>query len=122
MTDDEQRVGCRHGQVADLDKKLKVQTEAEDLLAGRSGGTVVPVAGTGPRLIDDAGNVIRALTKTDKLIDTLPPRARRLDEGPPSMGRVLRGAILGDWTRATRIERAMGEACWRKAAFPCRAN
>lgn len=94
-------------EVADLDKQIAAQTAAEDLLRGGRGAQALP--GSGPRLIDDQGNVIRALTRGDRLVDALP---RRVDvsEGPPSVSRVLRGIVLGDWSRATRIERAMGEA------------
>src|SRR5262249_5605408 len=41
----------------------------------------------------------------------------RADEPAPSMARVLRGAILGDWSRATRIERAMGEGVLAGGGF-----
>jgi HK97 family phage major capsid protein len=74
----------------------------------RADQTAKPIAG-GPRLIDEQGNVVRALTKADKLTDALPRRIGA-DEGPLSTARVLRGIVLGDWRNATRIERAMGEA------------
>src|SRR5262245_25234351 len=42
---------------------------------------------------------------------------QRGDEPPPSMGRILRGAILGDWSRATRVERAMGEGVLAQGGY-----
>jgi HK97 family phage major capsid protein len=103
-------------EAADLETKLKAQLAAEALLRGdTTGRSITP--GSGPRLVDADGNVIRALTKADRLVDTLPHRVARGDEPPPSMGRILRGAILGDWTRATRIERAMGEGVLAQGGY-----
>jgi HK97 family phage major capsid protein len=93
-------------EIADLDAKLKAQLEAEDLLRGDATGR--PISGP-PRLIDDHGNVIRALTLKDRLADAVPQRTVT-DPGEVSTARVLRGVVLGDWGRATRLERAMGEA------------
>lgn len=64
------------------------------MLAGRRGGTVTPVAGTGPALITDDGTVLRALTKADKVVDLLPRGVAREDV---SIGRVLRGVVHGQW-------------------------
>ena len=95
-------------ELRDLDQQLERQLASENLR--REQGGVRPLNDNGPRLIADDGTVIRALTRTDKLADTLPRRIGALaDEGAPSMGRVLRGVILGDWSKANRIERAMGE-------------
>jgi HK97 family phage major capsid protein len=92
-------------EVKKIDRDLERQLVAEALARGDR-GDVHPVGG-GPRLVLDDGTVIRALTKSDKLAD-LAPRRPMADE-PVSFARALRGIVLGDWTKATRIERAMGE-------------
>jgi HK97 family phage major capsid protein len=94
-------------EVADLDTKLKGQLEAEALLRGDATGQSITPGG-GPRLTLDDGTVIRALSKADKLTDTLPRRTGLGDE-PASLARALRGIVLGDWSKANRVERAMGE-------------
>jgi HK97 family phage major capsid protein len=81
------------------------QVEERDAML-RADQTVRPIAG-GPRLLDEAGNVVRALRREDKLVDALPRRDGSNE--PVSLARALRGVVLGDWRNATRIERAMGE-------------
>lgn len=93
-------------EVKRLDRDLERQLAAEALARGDR-GDVRPVTPGVPRLIDSEGKVIRALGKTDKLVD-LVPRQATVDE-PVSFARALRGVVLGDWSKATRIERAMGE-------------
>jgi HK97 family phage major capsid protein len=94
-------------EVGALDAQLERQLEAERLARGDRGDAHPAVPGA-PRLIADDGTVIRALTRTEKLADVLPRRPGFVDE-PASISRALRGIVLGDWTKATRIERAMGE-------------
>jgi HK97 family phage major capsid protein len=95
------------GEVAVVDAQLANAEERAALLKGDT--TARAITPGAPRLIDQDGNVIRALTKADRLSDALPRRSGA-DEGPPSVSRVLRGIVLGNWDRATRVERAMGEA------------
>lgn len=86
--------------VKKLDREIERQLAAEELK--RNGNA------TGPRLITDRGEVVRALTKADKLADLL-PRSGASQE-PVRLGHLLRGVVLGDWGAANRVERAMGES------------
>src|SRR5262249_12447678 len=104
MTNDERNAwNAAQAEVKSLDQQITAEVQREELL--RSDGTARAIGA--PRLIDERGNVIRALTKAEKLIDALP---QRTDPGEVSTARVLRGVVLGDWSRASRLERAMGEA------------
>jgi HK97 family phage major capsid protein len=89
-----------------LDAQLANAEERATLL--RSDTTARPVGG-GPRLVTDDGTVIRALTRADRLTDLLPRRAGGVGDEPVSLARALRGIVHGDWSRANRVERAMGE-------------
>jgi HK97 family phage major capsid protein len=108
FTDDEARAwDAAEAEVKILDKQLERQLAAEALARGDR-GDLHPATPGGPRLVDSDGNVIRALTKSEKLVDLVPRRPGLSDE-PVSLARALRGIVLGDWSKANRIERAMGE-------------
>jgi len=107
FTSDEQAAWtAAEAEAKSLDAQLETQLAAEALLRG--GRAAQPLAGSGPRLVAEDGTVIRALTSADKLADIMPRRSGFADE-PVSFARALRGIVLGDWSKASRIERAMGE-------------
>lgn len=111
-------------EVRDLDARIERQLSAEELLRG---GPAQPVPGTGPQLVAEDGTVLRALRKTDKLIDLLPRGTARPEV---RIGHVLRGIVHGDWRGVGKpLEqtvgggmgpppRAVGENVWSPAVFP----
>jgi len=107
MTDDEQReFDGILAKVSDLAETIERQGAADALL--RRDTTAQPVIGTGPRLIDGEGRVLRALGPSEKLADLVPPQQRLADA--PSLGAVVRGMCLGKWERADipGVGKAMG--------------
>jgi HK97 family phage major capsid protein len=104
-TDEERAWDSLKAEVATIDAQISNAEQRDATL--RATTTAQPLVPAAPRLIDDQGNPIRALTKGERLSDSLP--SRFAGEPPPSTARVLRGVVLGDWSRATRLERAMGE-------------
>jgi HK97 family phage major capsid protein len=103
-------------EINDIDRKIAAQEQAERLLRGDTTGRAITPAGV-PRLIDDQGNVVRALTLKDKLADALPHRTVTAP-AEVSTARVLRGVVLGDWQGASRLERAVGESATSTQLFP----
>jgi len=74
FTDDEARAwDASQAEVKALNQQLERQLAAEALARGDR-GDVHPATPGGPSLIDSDGNVIRALTKSEKLVDLVPRR------------------------------------------------
>src|SRR5262249_18366306 len=94
-------------EVAGLDQQITREEEREALRRGD--GEARPITPGMPRLVDDQGNPIRLLTPKERLMDTL-PQAQRAAVEPGSMGRVIKGLVLGKWDGASPMERALGTA------------
>ena len=82
-------VGQLESRGGDAGRPARQRNGARGAASWRTWRRVVPVPGTGPRLIDDQGNVIRALTKADRA-----DRHVAAPRGPARRGAAVDGARL----------------------------